>query len=209
MKEWISSVMETMGYPGIALLMFLENVFPPIPSELIMPAAGFAAAGDRLTLWGVIFSGVLGSVLGQLPLYYLGRGLGLRRTKRLADRHGRWLMVSSESIARADAWFHRHGELAVFLCRIVPGIRSYISIPAGIAHMNLFKFLLWTLLGTAIWTTTLAVLGLMLGRNYERVSQFLGPISTTLVIVLIAAVIVWVVRRRKQAKRAHASAGSS
>lgn len=201
MKAWINSVMETMGYPGIALLMFLENVFPPIPSELIMPAAGFTAAEGHLTLWGVILSGAAGSVLGQLPLYYLGRALGLQRIKRFADRHGRWLMLNATNIERADGWFNRHGWLAIFVCRVIPGLRSYISIPAGVARMNLIGFLLWTTLGTALWTAVLAVLGLWLGQHYEQVSQFLGPISTIVGVGVVVAIIVWIVRRRRWAKR--------
>lgn len=197
MKDWINSIMQTMGYPGIVLLMFLENVFPPIPSELIMPAAGFAASSGGLTLWGAILAGIAGSVLGQLPLYYLGRVVGRRRLKRWADRHGRWLMVSAASIDRADAWFSRHGHAAVFYCRVVPGLRSYISIPAGVAKMNLVSFLAWTTLGTTIWTSLLTTAGYLLGQNYERVSQWLGPVSTVITLGLLVAIIVWVVRRRR------------
>lgn len=205
MKDWIISVMQTMGYPGIGLLMFLENIFPPIPSELIMPAAGFAASSGGLTLGGAILAGIIGSVLGQLPLYYLGRLVGRRRLKRWADRHGRWLMVSAASIDRADAAFLRHGKSAVFFCRVVPGLRSLISIPAGIAKMNLATFLLWTTLGTSIWTSALTTLGYALGQNYERVSEYLGPISTAITVLLVAAAIIWVVRRRRKAHE-HAAA---
>ncbi len=208
MKDWIISIMQTMGYPGIGLLMFLENIFPPIPSELIMPAAGFAATSGGLTLWGAILAGIIGSVLGQLPLYYLGRVVGRRRLKRWADKHGRWLMVSAASIDRADASFNRHGKSAVFFCRVVPGLRSFISIPAGVAKMNLATFLIWTTLGTSIWTSALTTLGYVLGRNYERVSEYMGPVSTTVTVLLIAAVVVWVVRRRRKANAADA-AGSN
>lgn len=208
MKDWIISIMQTMGYTGIGLLMFLENLFPPIPSELIMPAAGFAATSGGLTLWGAILAGIVGSVLGQLPLYYLGRIVGRRRLKRLANRYGRWLMVSADSIDRADASFNRHGKAAVFFCRVVPGLRSLISIPAGIAKMNLATFLLWTTLGTSIWTSALTTLGYVLGRNYERVSEYLGPISTAITVLLVAAVVVWVVRRRRRKATASDTNGS-
>lgn len=208
MKNWINGVMESMGYPGVALLMFLENIFPPIPSELIMPAAGFAANNGRLTLVGVIASGIIGSVAGQLPLYYIGRKFGLRRSKRLADRYGRWLMISSHSIERAHRRFHRHGSMTVFVCRVIPGLRSLISIPAGVAKMNLAVFLIWTTAGTAIWTSVLAALGLWLGRNYDRVSTYLGPISTGVLVLVILAAVVWAFRRRRRVKsgrhRAHA-----
>jgi len=201
MKDWVISIMQTMGYPGIGLLMFLENIFPPIPSELIMPAAGFAATSGGLTLWGAILAGIIGSVLGQLPLYYLGRLVGRRRLKRWADQHGRWLMVSAANIDQADAMFNRHGKSAVFFCRVVPGLRSLISIPAGIAKMNLATFLIWTTLGTTIWTSALTTLGYVLGQNYERVSEYMGPASTIILGLLVAAVIVWVLRRRRKAKR--------
>lgn len=209
MKDWINSIMETMGYPGIALLMFLENIFPPIPSELIMPAAGFAAHSGGLTLWGAILAGIIGSALGQLPLYYLGRLVGLRRLKRWADAHGRWLLVSSASIDRADAWFHRHGRAAVFFCRIVPGLRSYISIPAGVARMNLASFVFWTTLGTAIWTSVLSTIGYLLGQNYELVNKYLSPISAAVTVVAIIAAAVWLVRRRRKARAAAASGESA
>ena len=201
MKDWVISIMQTMGYPGIGLLMFLENIFPPIPSELIMPAAGFAATSGGVTLWGAILAGIIGSVLGQLPLYYLGRLVGRRRLKRWADQHGRWLMVSAANIDQADAMFNRHGKSAVFFCRVVPGLRSLISIPAGIAKMNLATFLIWTTLGTTIWTSALTTLGYVLGQNYERVSEYMGPASTIILGLLVAAAIVWVLHQRRKAKQ--------
>jgi membrane protein DedA with SNARE-associated domain len=123
--------METLGYAGVAFLMFLENVFPPIPSELIMPLAGFSAARGEMTLWGVIVAGSVGSVLGQYPLYYLGRAVGPERLHRWADRHGKWLTVSGKDIEKAREWLNRRGPIAVLLCRLVPGVRSLISIPRG------------------------------------------------------------------------------
>ena len=143
MAEWIKSFMESLGYLGIGLLMFLENIFPPIPSELIMPLAGFTAAQGRLSFWGAVAAGIVGSVLGQLPLYYLGRLAGEEQLKRWADRYGKWLTVSHEEIERAKGWFDHHGGKAVFLCRLIPGIRSLISIPAGMAKMHLLAFLLY------------------------------------------------------------------
>lgn len=197
MLEWIRQLMESLGYGGIVVLMFLENVFPPIPSEVIMPLAGFTSTQGRLNFIGVVLAGVLGSVLGALPLYYLGRFVGEERLKQWADSYGKWLTVSSKEIERSDQWFERHGSKAVFFCRLVPGIRSLISIPAGLSGMRLIPFLLYTALGAGIWTTVLAYLGRLLGQNYELVDRYLGPVTYVVVGGLLIALIVWVIRRRK------------
>lgn len=196
MANWITHIVETLGYVGVALLMFLENVFPPIPSELIMPAAGFAAARGELSLPGTIIAGTIGSVLGQFPLFYLGRALGEQRVRRLADRYGRWITLTGDDIDRASHWFRRHGPWAVLLGRMVPGIRSYISIPAGISRMNLATFTMYSALGIAVWSTGLAVAGYLLGRHYERVATSLGPASYVVFGVIVLAVAVWIIRRR-------------
>ena len=162
---------------GIVALMFIENVFPPIPSELIMPLAGYVSAQGKLSLVGVIVAGTAGTVLGALPLYYLGRFIDPERLKSFADRHGRWLAVSKDDLAKAERWFKRYGGTAVFLCRLVPGLRSLISIPAGIYRMELSRFLLYTSAGAVIWTTFLAYLGFLLGNNFTEVGKYLDPIS--------------------------------
>jgi membrane protein DedA with SNARE-associated domain len=150
MADWIMSVISSAGYAGIALLMCLENVFPPIPSELIMPLAGYMSAQDKLSFAGIVIAGMAGSVSGALPLYYLGSKLGEERVKAFADHYGRWLTVSRQDLDRAKRWFDRHGGAAVFLCRLVPGVRSLISIPAGITRMSLAVFLTYTAVGTAL-----------------------------------------------------------
>ncbi|MDF2441109.1 MAG: hypothetical protein JWN98_2093, partial [Abditibacteriota bacterium] len=144
MLEWITNLMNSMGYAAIVFLMFLENVFPPIPSELIMPMAGFTATQGKLTLVGVIIAGTLGSVLGALPLYYMGKVIGEDRLKEWADKHGKWLTVSREDIEKSKEWFDKHGAVAVIIGRLVPGVRSLIAVPAGIDQMNLPLFLLYT-----------------------------------------------------------------
>jgi len=197
MLEWIKNLMNSLGYVGIAMLMFLENVFPPIPSELIMPLAGFTATQGQLSFIGVVLAGMVGSVAGALPLYYLGRTVGEDRLKEWADRYGRWLTVSSNEIEKADRWFDRHGHKAVFLCRLVPGIRSLISIPAGISGMNLVTFVLYTALGTGIWAAFLAYLGRLLGENYQQVDTYLGPITYVVLGVLALGAGIWVWRRKQ------------
>jgi membrane protein DedA with SNARE-associated domain len=176
--------------------MVLENVFPPIPSEVIMPLAGFMATQDRLSLVGVIVAGTLGSVLGALPLYYLGRMMGDERIKAFADRHGRWLTLSREDLDNAKQWFDRHGGMAVLLCRLVPGIRSLISIPAGIEGMPLTPFLLYTTLGSGLWTALLTLVGYGLGANFRQVETYLDPASYV-VLAVIVMLYIWRVLRHK------------
>lgn len=177
MASWIIAFISSTGYWGILLLMLVENVFPPIPSELIMPLAGFMVAQDKLTFLGATLAGMAGSVIGALPFYYAGKKLGEDRVKRFADRHGRWLTVSGQDIERASRWFDRHGGAAVFLCRLIPGVRSLISVPAGIARMNFVKFLFYTSIGTALWAGLLAYVGYVLGSNFTKVGEYLDPVS--------------------------------
>jgi membrane protein DedA with SNARE-associated domain len=202
MKDWIVNTIDSLGYAGLALLMFLENVFPPIPSELIMPLGGFVASEGKLSLWPVIIAGTIGSVIGQLPLYYLGHFLGKARLMRLADRYGKWLTVSGHDIETASKWFNRRGSTAVLVCRLVPGVRSLISIPAGICGMNLTKFLMFSAIGMGVWAAVLAYLGHALGKNYEKVGHYMGPASKVVLGLLLVGFIAWiVVRKRRQAAR--------
>jgi membrane protein DedA with SNARE-associated domain len=190
MTKWIMDLIASAGYFGVVFLMFVENVFPPIPSEFIMPLAGFMAADDKFSLFGVIIAGTIGSVLGALPLYYLGAKLGEERLKKFAERHGRWLTLSPEDIDRADEWFDRHGAKAVLLCRLVPGIRSFISIPAGFNRMNLASFLLFTTIGAGVWTSLLAYAGYYLGANFRQIGECLD-VATYIVFGTIIVLYLW------------------
>ena len=198
MFDWIQQTMTALGYPGVALLMFLENVFPPIPSELIMPLAGFSAARGELSFVGVVLAGASGSLLGQLPLYYLGRWASEDKLVAWAERYGKWLTLSGKDIKKADDWFDRHGHKAVFLARLVPGLRSLISVPAGMSEMPLTTFWLYSALGTALWVLLLTALGGLLGQNYKLVDTYLGPISFIVLGGLLIFAIFWVVRRRNR-----------
>lgn len=202
MLQWIIGVMNSMGYAGIVFLMFLENVFPPIPSELIMPFAGFASAQGQMSFVGVALAGMAGSVLGALPLYYVGKLVGEARLKAWADKHGKWLAVSGEDIEKSKRWFDRHGGKAVFIGRLVPGVRSLISVPAGMSAMPLPQFLLYSALGTGLWASALAGLGRLLGQNYRKVDQYLGPVAYVVLGALALAFVV-VVARRKKARAAN------
>jgi membrane protein DedA with SNARE-associated domain len=185
MTEWIIWTLSEMGYLGVFLLMFAENIFPPIPSELIMPFAGFVAARGELHPGGVVLTGMLGSLAGALPWYGLGRFFGGERVRRLAARHGRWLTVSEAEVARAEGWFQAYGRWAVLLGRLVPGVRTLISVPAGIAHMSVGPFILWTALGTAVWTALLTAAGYILAENYERVAVILDPAAKIVLGLLV------------------------
>jgi membrane protein DedA with SNARE-associated domain len=182
--DWITGFIERTGYLGIALLMFAENVFPPLPSELIMPLAGFTAARGDLSIVGAVLVGSGGSVLGSTLWYFAGYRFGEDRLKRLAARHGRWLTVTPEEIDKACAWFGRHGGKAVLIGRLVPALRTLISVPAGIAEMRLLPFLIYSGIGTLAWTTLLGVAGFLLEAQYQRVAGWLDPVSYVVVDVL-------------------------
>lgn len=193
--QWVLDLMDRIGGPGIALGIFLENVFPPIPSEVILPLAGFTAAQGRYTLVEAVLWATLGSVTGAMLLYALGAALGLERLKLIAHRMP---LVDVADIDKADAWFTRHGPLAVFFGRFIPGVRSLISIPAGIDRMRLTSFVGYTTIGSLLWNSLFVWLGYQLGDRWELVEQYMDPISKVVYLVLVLAVlgvIAWLVRR--------------
>lgn len=201
MTEWITSTMNSLGYLGIGLLMFLENLFPPIPSELIMPLAGFTISQGKMEFTPVILAGVVGTMVGALPWYYVGKLVGEENLKRLANKYGKWISVSSRDIEKADNWFDKHGDKAVFFGRLVPGIRTLISLPAGISGMHLVPFLLYSTLGTFLWVGFLTYAGYLLGNKYDVIENYIGPVSKIVFVALIVAFIVWVVRKTKTKAR--------
>jgi membrane protein DedA with SNARE-associated domain len=190
MFEWITSIINSFGYLGVALLTFLENVFPPIPSELIIPLAGFVAANGTLRLEFVIFAATAGSLAGGWLWYEVGRRVGERRLRKWVDDHGRWLTLSAADVDRAQQWFHRHGRVAVLLGRLVPGVRTFVSLPAGFARMPRWAFLLNSALGTALWTGALAYAGVLLQANFQRVGDYVN-IATNVLLGGFAAFLVW------------------
>lgn len=197
MAEWITQTMESLGYWGIGLLMFLENLFPPIPSELIMPLAGFTVAQGKMEFVPAVAAGVVGTVLGALPWYFAGMVLSERRLMRLADRYGKWITVSGRDIEKAIAWFNQYGTRAVFLGRLVPGVRTLISLPAGLSRMNFLTFLLYSTAGTLIWTLLLTYAGLLLGENYELIEVYIGPLSKVVLLGLAIAAGIWLWQRQR------------
>ncbi|HEX2554979.1 MAG TPA: DedA family protein [Microvirga sp.] len=191
MFDWIVGWVEGGGYVAIALLMLLENVFPPIPSELIMPLAGFSAAKGNLNIVGVILAGTAGSLAGAFFWYWIGRAVGADRLKAFARNHGRWLTLQPSEIDKARAVFDRHRAVALFVGRLIPTVRTLISVPAGVNRLPVAVFTLWSLLGTALWTSLLAGAGYLLQSQYERVSEWLNPVSNA----VLAPLVLWYLYR--------------
>jgi membrane protein DedA with SNARE-associated domain len=207
MFDWITGVISRLGYLGVAILTFLENVFPPIPSEVVIPLAGFVAAQGDLRISLVIVTGVLGSLAGATVWYAVGRWIGEEGVRAWVDRHGRWLTLSATDVDRAQLWFRRHGNAAVLLGRLMPGVRTFVSLPAGFSAMPIAPFLLYSALGTAIWTAALAYGGVLLQANFTAVGDYLDIVTNvflgvTGVIVARRYVKCWKENRRKAPRRA-------
>lgn len=191
MAQWIVGIIEQHGYFAVAALMLLENVFPPVPSELIMPFAGFVSSRGDMSVVGVVLAGTLGSLLGTLPWYWAGRKIGHQRLKAWAGRRGRWLAVEPAEIDRAHHWFQGRGAAAVFFGRLVPALRSVISAPAGVADMPLLRFLLWSAFGSLIWVSALTWGGHALADQYDVVMRWIEPVTR---VVLVGGLIVYLWR---------------
>lgn len=185
MFDWILSVIEGGGYLGIFFLMVVENIFPPIPSEVILPLAGFAAARGDLNIVVVVMVAAAGAVTGCLPWYVLGRAFGTLRLKRLSARYGRLVTLSPDDIDTAEEWFTRYGEKAVLFGRLLPTIRTLISIPAGIARMPLGSFLSYSFVGSMIWAVALVLVGYALESQHERVSQYVDLASNGIILLIV------------------------
>jgi alkaline phosphatase len=210
MVDWLTAVPRLLGqaaeaspllgYAAIVVAMLLETVVAPMPAELILPFAGFLVHEGRLALVPVILAGVLGSVLGAWCWYGLGRLINERRLERFAARHGTWLGFSPAALAASRRWFNRHGAAVVFWGRVIPGVRTFVSVPAGIELMPQPAFLAWTAAGSLLWVTALTLAGLGLGSQYGRVLTWLEPIGGALLggLTLAAALVLllWLWRRR-------------
>ena len=199
MEGFVQSMMQQFGVFGIALLMFLENIFPPIPSELIMPLAGYLSTQGDMSIFAVIAAGSAGSLLGIVPWYFLGRMLGEKRLKSFAARHGRWVTMSPSDIETAGKRFRRHGRLSVLVGRLIPTVRTLISVPAGIAKMPFWQFLLYSAIGSIIWSAALAFAGYGLGQAYEVVKDYVNPVSTGILVLMVAAYAYRVITFKPQA----------
>lgn len=201
MQSWVTEIMEQFGYLGIFLMMALENLFPPIPSEIVLPFGGFLTTYTNLTVIGVITAATLGSVIGAMILYCVGLLIDVARMEKVVDRWGHILRIKKEDIHKADDWFDKYGYWTVFFCRMVPLIRSLISIPAGMSNMKFSVFLLLTTLGTLIWNILLISVGVALGANWENILGFMDVYSNIVYAVISLAVLLVIYlywRKRKQ-----------
>ena len=192
---WIVATIGHMGYPGVVALMFLESSFFPFPSEVVVPPAGYLASVGEMNLWAVIASGILGSLLGALFNYWIAVHWG----RPFFERYGKYFLVSPLSLDKADRFFARHGHISTFTGRLLPVIRQYVSLPAGIARMPLGSFCFFTALGSGLWVVVLALVGYWIGNNQELVHQALHRITFLLVggCVLLVGAYVWWQRRRR------------
>lgn len=190
--------MEILGAPGIAVAVAAENLFPPLPSEIILPLGGFAASQGSLSLIAVILWATVGSVVGALGLYGIGAWLGRDRTHRLLVKIP---LVSVEDVNRTEAWFDKHGRATVFFGRMIPIFRSLISIPAGVTRMSMWRFIPLTAAGSFIWNAIFVVAGYLLGENWEIVEEYASLVQNVVIVVLLIAVIVFIARRVLVLKR--------
>lgn len=182
--------MEQLGYLGIALLMFLDNVIPPIPSEIIMPSAGYAASQGELVLVGVIIAGCIGSLTAAALLYWIGYQFNHDAIFRFTERYGKYLFIKSEDIQKSLLWFEKYGHRIVFFGRMVPAVRSLISIPAGMSRMPFWKFMFYSALGTIIWTTFLACVGFYFGENQALMHEIFSRVGYV-IIMIVVLVLLW------------------
>jgi membrane protein DedA with SNARE-associated domain len=194
-NTWVLNLISTMGYPGLCFVMFLENVFPPIPSEIILPMAGNLTLNGNFSLAGITFVGMIGSVAGAWVFYGIGYLFSEKRIRLLIQNYGKWFLLSTNDLDRALTWFQQYGNWVVFFGRMIPMVRSLISIPAGLTKMNWIKFTLFTALGTACWSFLLAFAGQTLGKNWGQVETFLASFETIVWIIIGVGIVGFLLKK--------------
>ena len=200
MSNWVIRLIEQSGYLGVGFLMFLETIFPPIPSEVIMPVAGMAAAKGEMSFPLVVAAGTAGAMLGNIVWYLAARALGVNRLEPLIRRHGRWVTMTWPEVQRAEVWFRRNGVFFVFLGRLLPTVRSLVSVPAGLLKMRFKTFFIASTIGTAGWTTLLATAGYKLRENFSDIDQYVGTASNAIITVLVVGYLYRLWTHRQAAK---------
>jgi len=200
MIEWVTDLVAAGGWLGVLALMFLENLFPPIPSEVIMPLAGFAAARGQMSFTLAVIAGIVGTLLGNAFWYELSRAIGSARIRPLFARYGRWFAVDDKDFDKAETTLRRYGPIALFFGRLLPGIRTLISIPAGLAQIPRLVFYVWTALGSTVWILFLTSAGYWMEDHYDKVEGWLGPLSYVVVAGILGTYAwhIWSTRVRKR-----------
>jgi len=191
-KIWVEQIISSMGYVGLYLVMFLENVFPPIPSEVVLPLAGSLTLTGRFSVFWITVIGMLGSLTGAFLFYGLGMWLGEPRVRVIIEKYGRYALLSTNDLDRSLEWFDKYDDWVIFFSRMVPIVRSLISIPAGIASMNITKFSFFTILGTALWSFLLALGGRLLGEQWPLIAEFINTYQNIVLVIAIAAVLLFI-----------------
>jgi membrane protein DedA with SNARE-associated domain len=200
MIDWVTGIVGSAGWPGVLALMFLENLFPPIPSEVIMPLAGFAVARGQMSMAAALIAGVVGTLLGNVFWYELSRMIGADRIRPLVGRYGRWFAVGEDDLRKAEATLEKYGPVALSFGRLLPGIRTVISIPAGLIRIPRHVFYLWTALGSGVWITFLTLAGYYMEDRYDQIEHWLEPLAYVVVGGFIATYLwhIWSTRVRKR-----------
>ena len=191
-KIWVENIISTMGYPGLYLVMFLENVFPPIPSEVVLPLAGSLTLTGKFSIPMITIIGMLGSLTGAFLFYGLGKWLGEPRVRQLMTKFGKYALLSTDDLDRSLEWFDKYDDWVIFFSRMVPIVRSLISIPAGIASMSFAKFSFYTVLGTALWSFVLSFGGRLLGEQWPLIADFINTYQNVVLILVVIGVIVFI-----------------
>jgi membrane protein DedA with SNARE-associated domain len=204
--DWVTSMVETLGYGGVAFLVALENLFPPIPSEVVLPLAGFVASGGDASLVGMIVAATIGSMVGAFLLYGIAAAIGPIRLRALVVRHGRWFGLDETDLDKTEEWFDRRANTAVLICRCIPLMRSLISIPAGFRRMPLVPFTVFTLAGSLVWNVLLIGAGFLLGEQWNKVEAPL-ELFQALVLLVIGLALAWFIWRKIVRPRLRGAAG--
>ena len=200
-KIWVEQIISSMGYIGLYLVMFLENVFPPIPSEVVLPLAGSLTLTGRFSIFWITIIGMMGSLTGAFFFYGLGKWLGEPRVRMIIEKYGRFALLSTDDLDRSLEWFDKYDDWVIFFSRMVPIVRSLISIPAGIASMKIGKFSFYTVLGTALWSFILALGGRLLGEQWPLIAEWINTYQNIVLVVAVGVVLFFIVSRLFKKKK--------
>lgn len=195
LRAWVEQMISSMGYFGVALLMFLENIFPPIPSEVVMPFAGSLVSRGEFSFAGMMIAGTIGALAGAVAIYYIGLSITEDRARHWVDKYGKFLLLSEEEFDKAIDAFNNHGKVMVLVGRVMPTIRSLISLPAGLERMKLMPFLTFTLIGTTIWNLILLGAGYYMGQNWQQVISFVDTYSLVFYIIIGALIAYYIYKQ--------------